>query len=700
MTRLFALLCVGWMGLLPVMAQDQETILRAGDQLAIELAGEEAFDQPFQLDSSGRIFLPEVGPVKLSGKSLTSAQQAIRLALSTHYRSLDSFSMRLMERQLIVSVLGYVETPGEQRLPETANVQLAINQAGGLIPGAQLDKMQLRRGEQVTVFDYKAYLDFGDPSLLPPLQTGDILFIPASPLMGNVKVDFDARTLVAAGDASDRESALTLFGEVRNPGTFSYEAGMGVVDALMRAEGVTRYADVTQIRVITNGQPHRFDLKTYLDQGEDANAPPLGPGSMVYVPIQVDVVSTGSRTLYIMGEVQDPGAYEAGERVTFMDILANAGGPTRFANTRQIRLIRAGGEVLEVDLQAYTETDKSARLPPVAPGDVILVPEKIEVEQASWLKIPSERAIKVVGAVKSPGRFEWDDAMSFLDLLAHAGGPEHDADLTQIEILHQDGEKGKTRFDLDRFIKQGGRFDQLPVLSGGDTVVVNELPWDPTDNKSTWVRQSPESSIYVFGEVGSPGRYAFNAQLSLLDILSAADGPSDDADLSQIRITHRNEAGARVSKLDLALYFETGDETLLPVVKPGDSIYIPARDRQWLEQPADQVVRLMGSVNKPGRYSFNDSMTVLDLLAEAGGPKETALIERIIVVQHSCCEPQARIFDLEAFVTDPRYDRVPVLRPGDTVYVPDESQSNWRQFMDGVKDALAIVTLAVLGAAI
>ena len=99
------------------------------------------------------------------------------------------------------------------------------------------------------------------------------------------------------------------------------------------------YADVTKIRVIVDKTPVVFDLKAYLDKPNNDTMPELKAGSTIYVPIMVDDVNTTSRTVYIMGEVQKPGAYEAGESTSFLDILANAGGPTRFAETRQIKIL-------------------------------------------------------------------------------------------------------------------------------------------------------------------------------------------------------------------------------------------------------------------------------------------------------------------------------------------------------------------------
>ncbi|MCV5389286.1 hypothetical protein OFC62_31685, partial [Escherichia coli] len=98
----------------------------------------------------------------------------------------------------------------------------------------------------------------------------------------------------------------------------------------------------------------------------------------------------------------------------------------------------------------------------------------------------------------------------------------------------------------------------------GTVVRVHALPDDPSDNKSQWVSQSSDASIYVFGQINAPGRYRFTDEMHFLDILSAADGPTMDADIHNIRVTHRGLGYAKVSKLNLSMYFETGDESILP----------------------------------------------------------------------------------------------------------------------------------------
>ena len=110
-------------------------------------------------------------------------------------------------------------------------------------------------------------------------------------------------------------------------------------------------------------------------------------------------------------------------------------------------------------------------------------------------------------------------------------------------------------------------------------------------------------------------------------------------------------------------------------------------------------MRVIGAVNKPGRYRFNDDMSVLDLIAEAGGTSTSAYLERIVVVNTSCCKENASSFDLLSFIKQPNYENLPVIRAGDTLFVPDKNDSNWKVFMSGVTDILKIVSIfAILNA--
>ncbi|PMH28357.1 sugar ABC transporter substrate-binding protein [Vibrio lentus] len=677
-----------------VQANDEfSDAVQVGDLIQVNVPGESTLNTGFQVDKRGRITLPEVGAVFVAGYNNEQLNKVVLESLATAYKDLSNASVYVKEQQIIISVQGYVKEPGEYTLALGSSVQMALYAAGGLRSGAQLDKLILKRGSDKKEFNYKRFLDSGDEANLPTLQSLDSLFVPASPLVGNIEQEFDPAKLANSGDSADSRNAIKVFGEVNAPGSFTYKENTDLVDVLMRSGGVTRYASVEQIRVISNNTPTLFNLKRYLDSGDESLLPVLRPGSTIFVPKQEEEIKSGANMVYVMGEVAAPGAFEGKRDATFMDILANAGGPTRFAESRQIRVIKADGRVIKFDLAAYTEGLPNSNPPSIKAGDAIFVPEKTDMNEKSWLKITPDRAVNVIGEVNRPGRIEWSDEMNFMGLLAHVGGPTLRADTSKIEVVT--GRK-LVVFNLDDFIRNGAPRDQMPYIRAGSIVRVHDLPQDPSDNKSQWVRQSSDASIYIFGQVNAPGRYRFTKDMHFLDILSAADGPTKDADIHNVRVTHRDQTYSQVSKLNLSLYFETGDESLLPNVTTGDTIYIPEKGKNWLDTPKEETVRVLGAINNPGRYVFNDNMTILDILAEAAGPTDNAYVEKITIVNMSCCQGQARTFDLVEFSKTANIYNLPVLRAGDTIYIPDRRESFMEKARVGLEDILRLTTMIVL----
>ena len=89
---------------------------------------------------------------------------------------------------------------------------------------------------------------------------------------------------------------------------------------------------------------------------------------VLYIPDSDD------QTVYVLGEVQRPGAVRLTPDMTFLDALAQAGGPTRDATTARMRLVRPSAGI-ERDM-ALADFVKSGASPNVAlrDGDVIYVP--------------------------------------------------------------------------------------------------------------------------------------------------------------------------------------------------------------------------------------------------------------------------------------------------------------------------------------
>ncbi len=79
---------------------------------------------------------------------------------------------------------------------------------------------------------------------------------------------------------------------------------------------------------------------------------------------------------------------------------------------------------------------------------------------------------------------------------------------------------------------------------------------------------------YVWGQVRKPGLYIVPDDTDLLTILSLAGGPTETAKLSQIKIIRPTAGKEKVFLVNLKKYMETGNEKMIPVLKPGDTVVV------------------------------------------------------------------------------------------------------------------------------
>jgi polysaccharide export outer membrane protein len=97
------------------------------------------------------------------------------------------------------------------------------------------------------------------------------------------------------------------------------------------------------------------------------------------IPGEVSVVVEAVRSykVSVLGEVRNPGRFEFQMRVSVLDALAQAGGLTEFAGSKDIVIFRTylgENKKLEYNYDRLVDTDGTAAWVAVMPGDVILVP--------------------------------------------------------------------------------------------------------------------------------------------------------------------------------------------------------------------------------------------------------------------------------------------------------------------------------------
>jgi len=83
-----------------------------------------------------------------------------------------------------------------------------------------------------------------------------------------------------------------------------------------------------------------------------------------------------------------------------------------------------------------------------------------------------------------------------------------------------------------------------------------------------------------------------------------------------------------------------------------------------------QVVHIMGSVARPGSYRLSAALTVMDLVARAGGLVDFANKEEITIVRTEGGKTHREIFNYKRFVEGKNPQQNILLRNGDVVVVP------------------------------
>jgi len=78
-------------------------------------------------------------------------------------------------------------------------------------------------------------------------------------------------------------------------------------------------------------------------------------------------------TVNLWGHVQRPGIYSIPSAYGLIDLISSAGGPAETARLGDVRIIRKNQQVVKVDVEKYIKAGMSDILPPLQPGDTIIV---------------------------------------------------------------------------------------------------------------------------------------------------------------------------------------------------------------------------------------------------------------------------------------------------------------------------------------
>ncbi len=179
-----------------------------------------------------------------------------------------------------------------------------------------------------------------------------------------------------------RSKQFMVLGAVKQPGAYPIQGRERVLDAVSKAGGVDVEQAGKEGMIIRNqssdASPEnkiviRVELPKLLKGGDQTSNMLLYDKDLLYIP--------KAENYYIIGQVRNPGSYPYMDReITLVEAISRAGGFTEIAARNRTRIVRVedGGEkIIEVKVDAITETGRKAQDVKLKPGDVIVVPESL-----------------------------------------------------------------------------------------------------------------------------------------------------------------------------------------------------------------------------------------------------------------------------------------------------------------------------------
>jgi protein involved in polysaccharide export with SLBB domain len=329
--------------------------------------------------------------------------------------------------------------------------------------------------------------------------------------------------------------------------------------------------------------------------------------SKYYTGFEMNVSMGSLRAIkvYVVGNAQHPGAYTTSSLATMINVLIQAGGPSKMGTMRDIQLKRNGKTIAHFDLYEFLlEGDKTqdARL---MPEDVIFIP-------------PIGPLVGIAGNVRVPAIYELLGDTRLLDLIHMAGGFTSTAFKGRVQRQRIENHHFRTLFE-DNLRNLEHDPDRNFVLMDGDLIKIFSV----IDTKNT---------VTLAGAVVSPGDYAVEPGITRLkNVLSKAGGAlyyaSTEAELTRVTVTPE---GPHTEFLHIDIAKALNED-------PAHNIPLEINDYLFVRTVPDwrlyEIVSISGEVKFPGRYTIKKGETMTSLIERAGGYTDEAYLRGAVFVR-------------------------------------------------------------------
>ena len=298
----------------------------------------------------------------------------------------------------------------------------------------------------------------------------------------------------------------------------------------------------------------------------------------------------------VVGEVRRPGTYTVSSLASAFNLLYLSGGPSQIGSFRNIEIERAGEVIALLDVYDYLVGGEQNSYIPLQDQDIVRV-------------VPYTNRIELKGEVKRPGYFEMKDEESLGEAIRFGGGFTDRAYTHRLKLTRKTS-RAKRILDVPE--------EEISSLTphNGDVVTVDSI------------LNRFENRVEVLGAVFRPGEYALTEGLTVGQLLKKAEGLREDAFTSRALLYRKGE--------DLSLNVLSIDLRGLLTERKRD-IALQREDvlrvYSIFDMEEEYSVAIDGEVQAPNEFPYMQGMTLEDLIAMAGGLKESASRARVEVAR-------------------------------------------------------------------
>ena len=328
--------------------------------------------------------------------------------------------------------------------------------------------------------------------------------------------------------------------------------------------------------------------------------------------VNVILIEPKHVSVAVVGEVKRPGKYFLTSLNTVLDAVVLAGGATQRGSLRNIEIYRENKLCGVIDFYQFLLKGEAGNDLFLQSNDKVVVPL-------------IETIISVDGDVKRPARFELktngNERLS--DIIELAGGFTDLAYLNKIEIssLMENGERFVQYVNFHEILKTKDNAGNIQ-LKNNDKIFVFSI-----------LEQTYAKDVFIHGEVKKPGRYDFEENLFVRDLILKAGNLTRSAYKLEGEVAKIDpQKPANFIKIDLQkiLSDPAAKENIL--LEEDDRVFI----RQIPEWEVGLTIQIKGEVLFPGIYAITeDSTTLNEILEKAGGFTDEALIREASLIRQS-----------------------------------------------------------------